>query len=486
MMHRATMAWVVSCAVLVALALLAGAQLWQQGVAARSAAIAQERDTRLRLALWRMDAWLVPRLTAEQSRVGQLVDDNPSNRLPTELFYNGSFEQAPSSVAGWLTTNVGALPDPVIPDVSQTETNESRDFDLSSRDFYAKEAYAAQQTTANLSQANPGSAPPFTSAWIDDQLKLLRYDPLSDNAIEVLSIDYSELSQSLTGLVNDLLPEARLIASHPGHPGRLASLPLALEPGQTLPGFEPPALPVARVVTITASLLLAALALTGLAAGSLRLARRRSAFVAAVTHELRTPLTTLRLYGELLEQDMVPADDRASYLTTLRQEADRLAGLVDNVLAFAGLEGRRHDNQHGDVGPVLAQLEGSLRQRASDALTWTISSDLPAVTYEASALEHILANLVDNAAKYAPGPLTISASAQDGGVVIAVCDQGDGVAAGVVPQLFRAFRRGDPDGPAPGIGLGLALCRDLARRMRGDLRYRDGNPGARFELWLRA
>ncbi len=80
--------------------------------------------------------------------------------------------------------------------------------------------------------------------------------------------------------------------------------------------------------------------------GVLALSERRASFVSAVTHELRSPLTTFRMYAEMLAEGMVRDEQqRDRYLSTLRQEADRLSHLVDNVLQYArlGTRTQRHD-----------------------------------------------------------------------------------------------------------------------------------------------
>jgi signal transduction histidine kinase len=105
-----------------------------------------------------------------------------------------------------------------------------------------------------------------------------------------------------------------------------------------------------------------------------------------------------------------------------------------------------------------------------------------------SAVERIVHNLVDNAAKYAAGAedprVSVEASRDAAGVTIAVEDRGPGIAAPEATRVFRAFRKSAADAAtsAPGIGLGLALGRGLARAMGGDLRLAPSGRGARLEL----
>lgn len=93
-----------------------------------------------------------------------------------------------------------------------------------------------------------------------------------------------------------------------------------------------------------ACVLLGAAAVVLLLRGAVTLSERRGAFVSAVTHELRTPLTTFRLYAEMLAEGMVADENkRAGYFSRLREQADRLSHLVENVLAYARLARGRSD-----------------------------------------------------------------------------------------------------------------------------------------------
>src|SRR5690606_36772223 len=137
------------------------------------------------------------------------------------------------------------------------------------------------------------------------------------------------------------------------------------------------------------------------------LSERRGAFVSAVTHELRTPLTTFRMYAEMLADNMIPsAQTRQQYLETLRVEADRLAHLVENVLAYAKLE-RGRQGQRREPTTLLHLVEHAeprFRERAAQAkMQWVLetndAAEVPLRT-DPAAVEQILFNLVDNACKY--------------------------------------------------------------------------------------
>jgi hypothetical protein len=247
------------------------------------------------------------------------------------------------------------------------------------------------------------------------------------------------------------------------------------------------------------ALVAAAFAAAALLAGVLALSERRAAFVSSVTHELRTPLTTFRLYAGLLEEGMVPPADVPVYHATLRTEAERLAHLVENVLAYARLERGTATPQAAPV--PLVDLLPRIVERASDrarqaGFAWqvTVAADARdmAVQADPAAVEQVLFNLVDNACKYGrgePPSIELSVARHGRGVALAVRDHGPGLPAREAARLFQPFRKSarDSAGTAPGVGLGLALARRLARQMGGELAAESpADDGARFVLWLRA
>jgi signal transduction histidine kinase len=229
------------------------------------------------------------------------------------------------------------------------------------------------------------------------------------------------------------------------------------------------------------------------------LSERRAAFVSAVTHELRTPLTTFRMYAEMLSQGMVRDEgDRRSYLETLRIEADRLTHLVTNVLAYARLERGRPGGRIETISveKLLDIATGRLADRAAQAgLALAIEAQdevmRQAVLADPAIVEQILFNLLDNACKYASTAaaktLHLSAETIKGTASIRLRDHGPGVSSAGQRRLFQPFHKSanEAANSAPGVGLGLALSKRLAREMGGDLRYEANGQGACFALSLR-
>jgi len=212
---------------------------------------------------------------------------------------------------------------------------------------------------------------------------------------------------------------------------------------------------------------------------TLAFAERRSNFVAAVTHELKTPLTAIRMYGEMLRDDLVadPAK-RRTYYATITAESERLGRLIDNVLEFSRLERGTHEMHLavGEVGPLVEELAGLLRphaERAGFALHVEVEPDLPTVRFERDALLQVLWNLVDNAVKYAARAsardIAIECRRAGDGVRLAVRDHGPGVATRQLARIFEPFHRGETElvRTTQGTGLGLALAKSLVERMGG-------------------
>ena len=278
----------------------------------------------------------------------------------------------------------------------------------------------------------------------------------------------------------------------------LLSLPWELVPGQpiVLAASSSP-LPLLLGLAWSGAvvgLLAAALLLRGV----LQLSERRAAFVSSVTHELRTPLTTFSLYSEMLADGMVaePAKQQ-EYLRTLHRESGRLAHLVENVLAYSRLERgsarARVEDIRFDV--LLDRVLSRPRERAAavGAIMNTRCSDEAAVLRtDAGAVEQILFNLVDNAAKYAPPrrggePWELTTGCDSRTCWIDFRDHGSGIGKREQGRLFRPFHKSAQDAAntKPGVGLGLALSRRLARALGGDLVLRESGPqGSTFRLTL--
>ena len=211
--------------------------------------------------------------------------------------------------------------------------------------------------------------------------------------------------------------------------------------------------------------------------------RAKSEFLAAMSHELRTPLNAIAGYSELMQEGISGAvtDAQRDYLGRIRQNQRILLSLINDVLNFAKLEAGRLEIKREPV-PVfelVASLEPLVApQLAAKDLTYErcVSDKTMLALGDYERIRQILTNLLSNAIKFTPpgGGITVGAGAQDAEVQIWVRDTGKGIPADRLDAVFEPFvqvdRKPSPERPNDqGIGLGLAISRELARAMGGDI-----------------
>ena len=212
-------------------------------------------------------------------------------------------------------------------------------------------------------------------------------------------------------------------------------------------------------------------------------------FVALAAHELRTPVTTVHGFVQTLNHlgGRLSDDQRDELRHALEQQTARMAALVEQLLDLSRLDAEavQVQLQTVDVRSRLAEVVAvAACSRVSEVVV-----DVPEhlnVAVDPSILDHIVTNLVTNALRYGQAPVRVTASADRGGVRIAVEDSGPGVAREIEETLFERFTRaGVARDRVAGTGLGLAIARAYARAHSGDLRYERGQPtGARFVVDL--
>lgn len=457
------------------------------------------------------EALPLDRLTEAAARATALPEPPPATRRnpPTRPVPSPTLAPRPEPQAQTLPLP-GALAQQMTQQVPEFQLQEAQQVLSNSAEFQMRSNIRGQQLALVPPPRRDDPAPLrietlLEPAWADGGLYLVRRVRREGEAVrwQGVEVDWPLLRGFLLDGVRDLLPAADLRPA-PGataDPGRrLALLPVELVPGATTPpptAWTPLRINLALSFAVIA---LVAVATAALFAASLRQSRRRADFVSAVTHELRTPLTTFRLYADLLAEDRVPREEHGSYLATLRDEAERLGHLVDNVLAYSRLERQpgRERLETLPLGELLARVLPGLEAAATRAgldIVAHPAGDLETarVRTDPDAVERILQNLADNSAKYAraDGPRRLELTARERGrfLILQATDHGPGIPAHHRRRLFRPFHRpaAEAAGQAPGVGLGLSLSRRLARSLGGDLRLvsEKGTAGAVFELWLR-
>ena len=200
-----------------------------------------------------------------------------------------------------------------------------------------------------------------------------------------------------------------------------------------------------------------------------RLLEVRSQFVANVSHELRTPLTVLRGFAETLLEGDVDEPHRRRFLDHIVEEARRLSLLVDDLLRLAAIEGGhdRPERLEVDLLEVAQGVADRYGQEARDrGVELSVAGSSARAVSDRDRIEGILISLIDNAVKYTQegGHVVVRVGSADGGVELAVEDDGPGIPPADLPRIFERFYRVDRSRQRAtgGSGLGLAIARHLA------------------------
>jgi two-component system sensor histidine kinase KdpD len=196
--------------------------------------------------------------------------------------------------------------------------------------------------------------------------------------------------------------------------------------------------------------------------------------LSSVSHDLRTPLATITGAASSLLEEMDRLDPaaRQELLQAIREEADRLNRLVNDLLDMTRLESgaiqvrKEWHPLEEIVGAALARFGKRLEDRP--VTTW-LPSDLPLVPLDGVLMGQLLINLLENALKYTPPrtPIEIAASVNNGEVRLEVADRGPGLPPGDEARVFDKFYRGGQTRGGRGVGLGLTICRGIAEAHGG-------------------
>lgn len=217
-----------------------------------------------------------------------------------------------------------------------------------------------------------------------------------------------------------------------------------------------------------------------------RLETLRRDFVANVSHELKTPLTAVRGFTETLLSGGVPPADVDKYLGVILKHAERLGNLIDDLLELSRIESRKVPLQHApvDVGRVAATvmsgMEPLLRSK-NLAVKLVQREDAPAVALaDRRAVEQVLTNLLDNAAKYTNpgGHIEVAVGTSGDRVFAHVRDDGIGIPEEDLPRIFERFYRVEKarSRDLGGTGLGLSIVKHLVQAMDGEI-FVESEPG---------
>lgn len=208
-----------------------------------------------------------------------------------------------------------------------------------------------------------------------------------------------------------------------------------------------------------------------------RLERVRRDFVANVSHEFKTPLTAIRGFAEtLLGGALEDADHRVRFVEIIREHAERLTRLTDDLLRLSKMEAGQFALEFKPVNAValLASCLETARYGAEQKklkIELQCPRKMPPVRGDAGRLRDVIQNLLDNAVQYTPpgGQILVSASARNGDVVFEVSDNGIGIPQADLGRIFERFYRVDDarSREAGGTGLGLAIAKHIVEAHTG-------------------
>lgn len=206
------------------------------------------------------------------------------------------------------------------------------------------------------------------------------------------------------------------------------------------------------------------------------------------SHEFKTPVAGVKGLLQSLAIGSIPEAQRAELIRLGQLECDRLEHLAETILAYQRAMAREPNEglRPIDVSQFIAELLAHRARTASDEGVEPASIEAVQVLADRDGLRVILENLLDNAHKYGGGRVQLAGSVRDGRWRLDIRDQGRGFEPSSAEKLFDPHNRGSGDGVTHGAGLGLAIARQLARRMGGEITAMSPGPGkgAVFSVFL--
>jgi two-component system sensor histidine kinase KdpD len=204
--------------------------------------------------------------------------------------------------------------------------------------------------------------------------------------------------------------------------------------------------------------------------------RLRNSLLAALSHDLRTPLTAMVGLSDALSMAKLPAEQHEIAIA-IRDESRRMSTMVNNLLDMARI-------QSGEITlkrewqPIEEVIGSAIRSISASNWLWGmrkikvhIAPNVPLLKFDSSLIERVLANLLENAAKYTPtdSHIQIDVRLKGSECMVAVADDGPGIPLGQEKAIFEKFARGESESATPGVGLGLAICRAIVEAHRGKI-----------------
>ena len=217
--------------------------------------------------------------------------------------------------------------------------------------------------------------------------------------------------------------------------------------------------------------------------------RLRNSLLGTLSHDLRTPLTSLvGLSESLVRSKPALGEQQQMFAQALHYEALRMSNLVVNLLDMARIQSGevKFNLEWQPLEEVVGSALRACRAVLGEQVVQTsLDPELPLILIDAVLIERVLANLIENAVKYASAQARIVVSATLSGAFmeVAVIDNGPGLPFGKEDLLFEKFTRGERESATPGVGLGLAICRAIVEAHGGTIGARP-TPGGGATLFF--
>jgi K+-sensing histidine kinase KdpD len=210
----------------------------------------------------------------------------------------------------------------------------------------------------------------------------------------------------------------------------------------------------------------------------------RREFLAVITHDLKAPLTAILGYVRLLRglEGKASADQTRDFLEVAEQQGERMVEMLEQLIVATSLEEGAPSlaRQALDLPSLVEESVSAFRAVLQERpIRLAIPSDLPPVFGDPSAVQHILANLVENAVKYSPegAEIGIEVESVPDEIRVTVADAGPGIPEEALPHVFDRYRRGDARANGASVGLGLFIVRSLAEGHGGRVWAENGERG---------
>ena len=222
------------------------------------------------------------------------------------------------------------------------------------------------------------------------------------------------------------------------------------------------------------------------------LERLRAEFLGMVSHELRTPLTSIRGSANTLldEGNMLDPVEMRQFHRIIFEQSERMRGLISDLLDVARIESGSLSVTPApvEVSALMEEVKGIfLAVGGGNNIRIDLPADLPMVMADRRRVVQVLNNLLSNAVRQSPesSVIRVSAAFQGVHVAVSVSDRGRGIAADMLPRLFRKFSR-SADEEKEDTGLGLAICKGIVEAHGGRIWAESDGPdtGARFTFTL--